>query len=141
MFVLPLSYPLPRRAFHPAWSRAVHRALEASAADTPQRPAMDVAETDTGYTLSFDLPGMAKEQVKVTIEGDTVSVEAAPAEAAAADAGRIVYRERRLPRFARAVTLPSEVDTANSQARFENGVLTLTLVKKAAEGAKTLAIQ
>jgi len=102
---------------------------------------MDVAETDAGYTLSFDLPGMAREQVKVSIDGRRVSVEAAPAETANADAERIVYRERRVPRFAREVTLPVELDAAASQARFENGVLTLTLAKKAVEGAKTLAIQ
>jgi len=138
MFVLPLAYPLPRRAFHPAWSRALHRVHDA---DAPQRPAMDVAETDASYTLSFDLPGMAKEQVKVSIDGRRVSVEAAPGDATAEESARIVYRERRVPRFAREVTLPVELDAAASQARFENGVLTLTLVKKAAEGAKTLAIQ
>jgi HSP20 family protein len=139
MFVLPLSYPLPRRAFHPAWGRAL-RVVEASA-DAPQRPAMDVAETDKGYTLSFDLPGMAKEQVKVTIDGRAVSVEASPADEAATDAARVIYRERRAPRFARTVTLPAELDHAGSQARFENGVLTLTLVKKLPEGAKTITIQ
>ncbi len=140
MFVLPLSYALPRRAFHPAWSRSLQRVLDESA-DAAQRPAMDVAETDTGYTLSFDLPGMAREQVKVTIDGRAVSVEASPAEAAAPDAPRVIYRERSVPRFARTVTLPNEVDLASSQARFENGVLTLTLVKKLPEGARTLAIQ
>jgi HSP20 family protein len=139
MFVLPLNYPLPRRVFHPAWNGHVHRFHEA--ADVPQRPAMDVAETEAGYTLSFDLPGMAKDQVKVSIDGRKVSVEAAPADADSGDKARIVYRERSVPRFARSVTLPVELDAAASQARFENGVLTLTLVKKAVEGAKTIAIQ
>ena len=98
----------------------LHRVLDESA-DVAQRPAMDVAETDNGYTLSFDLPGMAKEQVKVSIDGRAVSVEASPAEEAATDASRVIYRERRVPRFARTVTLPTEVDHASSQARFENG--------------------
>jgi HSP20 family protein len=139
MFVLPLAYPLPRRAFHPAWGRTSQRVHDT--ADVPRRPAMDVAETDAGYALSFDLPGMAKEQVKVSIDGRKVSVEAAPADADGGNNARIVYRERRLPRFARSVTLPVELDAAASQARFENGVLTLTLVKKAVEGAKTIAVQ
>jgi HSP20 family protein len=141
MFVLPLAHSLPRRAFHPAWDRAVHRALAAAAdVDAAQRPAMDVAESEAGYTLSFDLPGMTKEQVKVTIERDTVNVEAAPADAAAAEAGRVVHRERRAPRFARTVRLPTELNHAGSLARFENGVLTLTLAKQQPEGAKALAI-
>ena len=140
MFVLPLSYPLPRRAFHPAWNGALRRVLD-DQAEAAQRPAMDVAETDTGYTLSFDLPGMAKENVKVTIDGRNVSVEATLADDATADTSRVIYRERRVPRFARSVVLPTEVDHAASLARFDNGVLTLTLVKKLPEGAKTLAIQ
>lgn len=140
MFVLPLGYPLPRRVFHPAWNGALHRVFD-ERAETPQRPAMDVAETDTGYTLSFDLPGMAKNHVTVSVDGRSVSVEASAGDDAVADASRVIYRERRVPRFARTVTLPTEVDHAASQARFENGVLTLTLVKKLHEGAKTLAIQ
>jgi HSP20 family protein len=141
MFVLPLSYPLPRRAFRPVWNGSARHCSD-TGADVAQRPAMDVAETETGYTLSFDLPGMAREQVKVSIDGRHVAVEAS-AEAAdtAADSSRVVYRERRVPRFARSVALPVEIDAGASQARFADGVLTLTLVKKQPEGAKTLTIQ
>lgn len=139
MFVMPLRYALPRHAFHPAWNRASQRAD--ADADVALRPAMDVAETETGYTLSFDLPGMAKEHVKVTIDGRVVSVEAStPGEPSATNDARLIHRERRVPRFARTVSLPSELDAAASQARFADGVLTLTLVKKVREGAKALAI-
>ena len=141
MFVMPLRYPLPRHAFHPAWNGTRHSRADVAPDDT-QRPAMDVAETDAAYTLSFDLPGMAKENVKVSIDGRVVSVEAsAGGDNAAATDARILYRERRVPRFARTVSLPVELDAGASQARFEDGVLTLTLVKKVREGAKTLAVQ
>lgn len=139
MFIL--SHSLPRRAFRPVWNGTPYHRVD-EAADVAQRPAMDVAETETGYTLSFDLPGMAKEHVKVTIDGRNVSVEASAETADAGAAGaRVVYRERRVPRFARSLTLPVEIDAAASQARFADGVLTLTLVKKRQEGAQTLAIQ
>jgi HSP20 family protein len=141
MFVVPLRYALPRHAFHPAWNGTSPRRIDADA-DMALRPAMDVAETETGYTLSFDLPGMAKEHVKVTIDGRVVSVEAATTdERNTAAETRLIHRERRVPRFARSVSLPSELDAATSQARFADGVLTLTVVKKVREGAKTLAIQ
>ena len=141
MFVMPLRYALPRHAFHPAWGRALQRHAE-FAADVTERPAMDVAETENGYTLSFDLPGMAKEQVKVSVDGRVVSVEAAQvADQSAAPDARLIHRERHVPRFARTVSLPSELDATASLARFDNGVLTLTLVKKLPEGAKTLAVQ
>lgn len=138
MFIL--SHPLPRRAFRPVWNGSTYHRVD-DVADAAQRPAMDVAETGTGYTLSFDLPGMTKDQVKVTIDGRNVSVEASAEAAEAGEGARVVYRERRVPRFARSVALPVEIDAGASQARFVDGVLTLTLVKKQPEGAKTLAIE
>ena len=82
MFVLPLAYPLPRRAFHPVWSHAPQRRVD-EPAPVALRPAMDAAESDAAYTLSFDLPGSTREQVQVTVEGREVRVEAAPVEPAA----------------------------------------------------------
>jgi HSP20 family protein len=140
MFVLPLAYPMPRRAFRPGFNGA-NRCLPEEA-DAPQRPAMDAAETDTTYTLTFDLPGMGKENVQVTVEGNQVRIEASATQPAPAGEGaRVLRRERHVPRFARTVELPVEVDAAASNARFENGVLTLTLVKKQAQGARTIQIQ
>ncbi len=146
MFVLTHPQAISRRAgFHPAWNRAVERLLnERTEARSPaaQVPAMDVSESELGYSLSFDLPGIVKEQVKVSIDGRKVSVEAAPAEAAAETEGaRVVYRERSAPRFARSVTLPVELDASTSKARFANGVLTLTLVKKPLTGPTTLSVE
>ena len=68
-------------------------------------------------------------------------VDAKPLEAAApADGARALYRERRCARYARRFTLPVEVDEARSQARLENGVLTLTLAKKVPAGARRISI-
>jgi HSP20 family protein len=147
MFVLSHPHAMTRRAgFHPAWSRAVERLLDErtteARSDAAQVPAMDVSESEAGYSLSFDLPGIVKEQVKVSIDGRKLSVEAAPAETAAeTDGARVVYRERSTPRFARSVTLPVELDASTSKARFANGVLTLTLVKKPLAGPTTLAVE
>jgi HSP20 family protein len=143
MFVLSHPHALHHRAgFHPAWNRAALRLLDERIEARSHVPAMDVSESETGYSLSFDLPGIVKDQVKVTIDGRHISVEATPADAAAdTDAARIVYRERSAPRFARKVTLPVELDASTSKARFANGVLTLTLVKKPLTGPTTLAIE
>ena len=144
MFVLTQPHAFARRAFNPAWSRAVERLLD-ERSETPQHstrvPAMDVSETETGYALSFDLPGIVKEQVKVSIDGRRVEVEATPeASAAGPEGARVVYRERSLPRFARSVTLPAELDASTSTAQFANGVLTLTLVKRPIVGPVTLTV-
>ena len=132
MFILPLAYPLPRRAFHPAPVR--------SAEPDALRPAMDASESDAAYTLSFDLPGLSREQVNVTIVGQEVSIEAAAAEPNV-EGVRVLRRERRAAKFARRIELPVEVDAEASQARFADGVLTLTLVKKPAAGPRVVPVQ
>ncbi len=102
---------------------------------------MDVTESDTAYTVVLDVPGVAKAQLKVSVEGRRVSVEttdAVPVEGQ--DAQRVLYRERTAARYARTVSLPAEVDQAASQATFENGVLTLTLTKKVPTGATQISI-
>ena len=156
MFVLPLSRSASR-ATVPHFSRVVDRLFDESfdrliggavASTQPRTPALDVSETDTAYTVAFDVPGVTREQLKVSVEGRRVSIEtvdAAPAVEPAADAPKVdapraLYRERSAARYARTVSLPAEVDQAASQAKFENGVLTLTLAKKVVTGATQLSI-
>ncbi len=145
MWVLPVSRPV-RPAAAPAFSRILAHWLEAAsdplatAADAPataRTPALDVRETDTAYELSLDLPGVARDRVKVSVLGRRVSVESVPAAAAPGEdtaaaplAARVLYSERSQVPYARTVSLPSEVDSDAAQARFDNGVLTLTVPKR-----------
>jgi len=110
--------------------------------DTAQRsPALDVAETESGYSVRVDLPGVTKQDVKIAIDGRRVSVSAqAQPEDGKTDTARLIYRERPAARFARSFTLPEEIDQDASQAKLDNGVLSLTLSKKRAGAAKHLAV-
>ena len=117
------------------------------AAPSPRVPAIDVAETDTTYRLSFEVPGLTREQLKVSVLGRRVqleTVDATPAPEAAEKAldaaERWLYRERTTPQYARTVSLPAEVDQTNAVAKYDNGVLTLTLNKKVAAGVTHLSI-
>jgi HSP20 family protein len=162
MFVLPLarSTTLARSAGHsPSFDRFVDRLFDESfdrvrgiEPAAPRSPAMDVSESDANYTITFDVPGATRDELKVSVEGRRVTLTTVPAvtpvstdEAAepAVHAGpvqRRLYRERTTPVFARTVSLPAEVDQQASQAKFENGVLTLVLAKKVASGATQLQI-
>ena len=159
MFVLPLSRSAAQRPTTPRFSHSLERLLDASfertvPAPTTRTPALDVSETDTHYTLQLDVPGVTREQLKVTVEGRRVALEtveaqvAEPATTATANAPpaspapavRKLYRERSAARYARTVSLPAEVDQAASQAKFDNGVLTLKLAKKVATGATQISI-
>lgn len=117
------------RAFDRLFDEGVERACAAPAAAS-RLPATDVRETELAYTVQIDLPGVAKEDVKVTIDGKRVAIEAAARSDSAAEGERLLLRERSATAFSRSLLLPVEVDEASSQARLENGVLQLTLAKK-----------
>ncbi len=111
-------------------------------------PALDVQESEAAYAVVLDMPGVAKQDVKVSIDGKRVSVlaqnpsspEATEGAAADSNGERIVYRERAATGYSRVFTLPEEVDQGESSAKLENGVLTLTLNKKRASAVAQLAI-
>jgi HSP20 family protein len=104
-------------------------------------PALDVYETDQGWSIQMDLPGVPKEDVKVSVEGRQVSIEATVRRAEAQEEGRrVLLRERQTTRFARSLTLPAEVDQATSSARMDNGVLQLNLARRGATAAAQLTI-
>ena len=137
MFLVPVSRHTPLlsrsfgRAFDDSLFDRVFATVQRGEAASTRSPALDVSETDQGYTVKVDLPGIAKDNVKITIEGRRVNVEAQALKTAEQkDSDRIVYSERSVASFARSITLPAELDQGTSDASLENGVLTLTLVKK-----------
>ena len=141
MFLFPAPIASTRRV-SPTLSRAIdHLFSDSYVSNEPRVPALDVAESDTAYTLTLDLPGLSKDQLKVTVQGRWVSIDASATAAAQAKEGeRVLYRERSAAHYARTVSLPAEVDQSTSSAKFENGVLTLTLAKKVPTGATQISI-
>src|SRR5690606_12981939 len=112
-------------------------------ADTagPRSPALDVTETDRAYTVKLDMPGVAKEDVKVGIDGRHVTVQASTERKEEKKEGdRVVWRERAMTSYARSFSLPEEVDHLESGAKLDQGVLTLTLPKRATPAAKQIKV-
>jgi HSP20 family protein len=104
-------------------------------------PALDVAESDRGYTVKLEVPGVKKEDVKVSVEGRRITVQAqSQSTDEHKDGDRIVYRERSVSSFARSFTLPSEVDQASANAKLDQGVLTLELPKRSATATAQLTV-
>ncbi len=148
MFIVPVSRRSAVRARHfdSLFDNAFDQLFSQPAADAApvRRPAIDVSESERGYVVTLDVPGVSREDVKVSIDGRRVSIVAearaaeAASEAPAADAAaeaprsteRVILRERAFASYARSFTLQSEIDQASSQAKLDNGVLTLTLVKR-----------
>lgn len=103
---------------------------------------MDVKETDKSYTVHADLPGVKKEDIHVSIEGNTVSIAAeARSESEQKEGEKVLKRERGYGKVFRSFSLGSDIDEAAANARYNDGVLELTLPKKAAAASKRLAIE
>lgn len=102
---------------------------------------VEVRETAEAYTVEAELPGVPKDEIQVTIEDDVVTLRAEIKQQDEQREGQRVLRsERYYGAVSRAFQLPQRVDKDAAKARFDNGVLRLTLPKKAAASAQRLAI-
>jgi HSP20 family protein len=102
---------------------------------------LDVEETDKAYKVSADIPGVSKEDIKVEIDGSRVAISAERKRETEEKHGNTVRSERHWGQQYRAFTLQCPVDDSQAEARYENGVLKLTLPKKAQSSTQRLAIR
>jgi HSP20 family protein len=106
------------------------------------RARMDVIDKNDRFEVLVDLPGVKKEDIQVTIEGSRVAITAeTKSEKEEKEGERVLHSERYAASYARTFELPAEVTEEGAGAAFENGVLKLTLPKRAAVSSKRLAIK
>jgi HSP20 family protein len=106
------------------------------------RLSVDVTEKNGAYLVTADLPGVKKEDIHVDIDGAQVTLTAeVKREKETAEGERVLHVERSFGKVSRSFTLPQELDEAKAEARFRDGVLELTLPKKAAAARKAITIQ
>ena len=107
------SHPHLQRNVYASTGRTLERFLdEARVGARPAQP--HYTQDDSSFTLTLDVPGIAKEQLGISIEGAVV---------------RIQSKEGAPRQYRAAYELPQDIDAAISEARLENGVLTLKLAK------------
>jgi HSP20 family protein len=117
-------------------------ALSPWSAEGAVSPRLNVSETDKAFEVQAELPGVKKEDVKVAVEHQRVTIEGeAKRESEQREGENVLYTERSASKFVRSFMLPAEVDETGAEARMENGVLTLTLPKKQGSAATRIAIQ
>ncbi len=103
--------------------------------------ALDVHETDTGYTVKADLPGLNPDQINVKIENGALVISANLPQPTVPENTRVLIQERPFGQFVRTVNLPQRVDTQHVEASYEHGVLTLTLPKSPEAQPKLIPIK
>ncbi|MEK9804144.1 MAG: Hsp20/alpha crystallin family protein [Curvibacter sp.] len=103
---------------------------------------IDVKENGSTYTVSAEIPGVKKEDIHVAVEGGRVTVSAEVRQEDVQKQGDKVLRsERYYGSVARSIALPQDVDSAQARAKYDNGVLTLTLPKKQGGSGQKLRIE
>lgn len=102
---------------------------------------VDVTETDQAYLVKADLPGLKKDDIKIAVDGNVVSISAAMQEERQETSGDTVYSERYSGSLYRSFSLPQEVDDAKTEAKYQDGVLSLSLPKKPGTARKQITIQ
>jgi HSP20 family protein len=113
--------------------------------DGPAEIRVDVNEDDKGYEVRAEVPGAKKEDIRVAIDGNVVSISTETQQeketASGKGAKRTLVRELYYGSSARSFTLPHEVDAKASSASYENGVLTLLLPRATESTSRTLKIE
>lgn len=108
----------------------------------PEDFAVDIREVDSSYTLEAEMPGLKKEDISVEINGHRVTISAEVKQCDQKTEGeRVVQSERYYGSVSRSFMLQSELDSANCQASYHDGVLSLTIPKKIASATKKISVQ
>jgi HSP20 family protein len=124
--------------------RSLMRPLRWDMAEAAAAPEirLDVTENDGLYTIKADIPGVRKEDIDIRIDGPVVSLSAeVKKEKEEKEGERVLRSERSYGWASRSFTLGSDVDQDRAEAKYDNGVLELTLPKKASAEAKRLSIR
>jgi HSP20 family protein len=106
------------------------------------RAKLDVAEKNGAYLVTAELAGVRKEDIHVNVDGAQVTLEAeVKREKEAAKDERVLHSERVYGKVTRSFSLPQEIDEGKVEAKFRDGILELTLPKKAPAARKQVTIQ
>ncbi len=130
-----------------SWRRGAGRFLDASLGERAgwlsplggADLAVDMFETDNDLVVSTALPGVKPEDVEITVTGDTLCISAEAKAETETQTASYYQQERRYGTCGRTLTLPVTVQVEKAEAKFKDGILTLTLPK--ADAAKPRAIK
>lgn len=102
---------------------------------------LDVKEADQAYTIHAEIPGVRKEDIDVSIDGNVVSIRAEVRREKEEKGATMLRTERYFGALSRSFTLDCDVDEKTATARYSDGVLELMLPKKAGSVSRRLQIQ
>ncbi len=137
----------PRDPFHGLFDRVFDNVwndsdfvADAEAGRRTWLPAVDIYENDDAFVATADLPGLKKDDIDVSIEDNVLTVSGERKFEHSEEKGTFRRVERSYGTFRRSFTLPRGVEPAKVEARFEDGVLTLSLPKSDVAKSRKIAV-
>ncbi len=103
-------------------------------------PRLDMADEKNQYVIYFELPGLNREDVKVSIENNTLNIRGERKQNHKAESAAWLHNEIYSGKFNRNVKVPTEVDVSDIRAEFKNGILKIELPKKEKSNAREINI-
>jgi HSP20 family protein len=101
---------------------------------------VDITEDDKAFHVKADLPGVDKNDIDVSVEGNQVAIAAEVRQEEKKQDEREIFVERTCGKAYRTFTLPGDIDGNRTEAHYDKGVLTLTLPKKSNGGSRRIAV-
>jgi len=105
-----------------------------------QFPVLDVIEQENDFIVTADLPGIKKEEVKITFENNVLTISGSRKSQEVPENARLLLNELRSGDFSRSIKFKQDVDTTKVSAEMNNGILTITLPKAESVKAKEIHI-
>lgn len=93
-------------------------------------PAVDIFEDDAGFHASVEMPGVNKEDIKISCSGGTLTINASVGRSSHEGDGHWVQHERRVGTYVRSIRFRGSIQSDNVSAAYSNGILELTVPKK-----------
>ncbi|MDH4288346.1 MAG: Hsp20/alpha crystallin family protein [Aquincola sp.] len=129
------------RGFDDFFPEFFRRFSRMPAYDGPAEIRVNVKEDDKGYEVRAEIPGAKKEDIRVSVDGNVVSISTEMKEEKETSGKRMLMKELYVGSSARSFTLPHEVDGRAAVAKYENGVLTLHLPRAKESMGRAIKIE
>ncbi len=114
--------------------------LDLNASDSVWSPTVDISETENQYEVNAEVPGLKKEDIKLSVEDNVLTLSGERKVEKETDKKNYHRIERVYGKFERSFRLPKEVDAENIKASYKNGVLTVHIPKTEAVKPKEIAV-
>ena len=124
-----IRYTRPNELFD--WDRMLDNVFEGTPVWRTRTPAVDVRESEDGYLMEAELPGLTDKDIDLKIEDNILTLSSRREESEEESKDGYLIRERRSAEFCRTFVLPKDVDREKIKAEFKNGLLAVSIPKAA----------